>query len=72
MVIGVAFVAGVFYSVGLLLPTPIQLCRKNKKKKKKRRKKGLISRSALWGCLLRKCEGDGIGWQYAVWHHEGN
>jgi len=33
MVIGVAFVAGVFYSVGLLLPTPIQLCRKNKKKR---------------------------------------
>lgn len=48
------------------------IMQEKQKKKKKRRKKGLISRSALWGCLLRKCEGDGIGWQYAVWHHEGN
>jgi len=66
MVIGVAFVAfvaGVFYSAGLLLSTPIQLCRKNKKS---RDGKGADFCSPLWGCSVRKSKGDRMGWQYAV------
>jgi len=71
MVIGVAFVAfvaGVFYSAGLLLSTPIQLCRKNKKAAME---KGLIF-AHHFGVVrcekARATEWDGN----MPWHHEGN